>query len=83
MNVSQLSIIEINNAGHYLHHMPLFASFWNESPYTFNRLIIGVIGSAYMNETLRRLNLIEDEMDSHGIMYTVQELYFSSGALEF
>ncbi|MCK5740332.1 PTS sugar transporter subunit IIA [bacterium] len=83
MNISQLSIIEINNAGHYLHHMPLFASFWNESPYTFNRLIMGVIGSAYLNETLRRLNLIEDEMESQGIMYTVQELCFSSGALEF
>ncbi|MCK5740407.1 PTS sugar transporter subunit IIA [bacterium] len=83
LDVCRVSVMEMNNAGYYLHQMPLFASFWTENESSFNRLIVAAVNTNYLNDTMRRLHLIEDELDNQGMMIMVQELCFFSGALNF
>jgi len=40
---AHISIIDANNPGYYLHALPLFASFWNESDKGFNKIILAIV----------------------------------------
>ena len=83
LDVCQVSVMEMNNAGYYLHQMPLFASFWTENESSFNRMIVAAVNSGSLNDTVRRLHLIKDELGNQGMMIMVQELCYFSGALNF
>ncbi|MCK5148435.1 PTS sugar transporter subunit IIA [bacterium] len=78
-----LSIIEANNAGKYLYHMPLFTSFWASDQKGFNRIIMAIVPRTQTNRALQKLNaLIENLPEQCGVMALVQDLSFTVGSLD-
>ena len=79
-----IAVLETNAAGYYLHRLPLFAAYWTESQKGFCRLILAVVEKDLCNDVVRRIHtVVEDVEDNPGVLITVQELFYSSGALEF
>ncbi|MBN1687367.1 MAG: PTS sugar transporter subunit IIA [Spirochaetales bacterium] len=79
-----LTIIESTNAGHYLHRMPLFASYRSETDSGFARVIIAVVGRDVSNDVIRRINTrIPDLNRLTGVLLTVQEVAYTEGTLDF
>lgn len=77
-----LTVVESRDAAEYLQRMPLFATFWSETKRGFSKTIIAVVNNAFLNEILRRLNLmIEEQEDKTGIMVAVQKLFYTDGSL--
>jgi mannitol/fructose-specific phosphotransferase system IIA component (Ntr-type) len=75
-----VSVIEANNAGYYLHKLPLFASFWSEQTRISTRIIMAVVDKALSNDCIRRINLV---VEGTGVMVTVSDLSYTSGEIEF
>ena len=79
-----IAVLETNPAGYYLHRLPLFAAYWTESQKGFCRLILAVVEKDLCNDVVRRIHtVVEDVEDNPGVLITVQELFYSSGSLEF
>ncbi|MCF7937228.1 MAG: PTS sugar transporter subunit IIA [Spirochaetales bacterium] len=79
-----ISVIETHNAGQYLHSMPVFAAFWNDTPVSFNRIIIAVIDSRAANELLRQISSsLDPETLENRVLITMQELTYVSGSISF
>ena len=79
-----ISVLETNAAGYYLHRLPLFAAYWSESQKGYCRLILAVVNGDLCNDVIRRIHtLVEDIDNSPGVLIAVQELWYSSGSLEF
>lgn len=77
-----ITVVESRNAYEYLQRMPLFATFWSEAKRGFSRIIIAIINNAFVNEVIRRLNLmIAEQENKAGIMVTVQKLFYTDGSL--
>ncbi|MBL7007204.1 MAG: PTS sugar transporter subunit IIA [Spirochaetia bacterium] len=77
-----ISVLETNTAGYYLHKLPLFATFWNSSVPNFSRVIFAVINKNLMNDTLRRINMVNGDNTS-GLLVTVQDIIYLDGAIDF
>jgi len=77
-----ISVLETNTAGYYLHKLPLFATFWNSSVPTFSRVIFAVINKNLMNDSLRRINLLNED-NTPGLLVTVQDIIYLDGAIDF
>jgi len=75
-------VLEAVNAGYYLHRLPLFSSFWNESDRSWGRIIMSVIDKQLANETIRRINMVRKK-EGPGLLVTVQDLVFAEGTLNF
>jgi PTS system nitrogen regulatory IIA component len=79
-----IAVIETNAAGYYLHRLPLFAAYWTESQKGFCRLILAVVDRDLCNDVIRRIHTVVDDVENNpGVLITVQELFYSSGSLEF
>ncbi len=79
-----ISIIESQNAGHYLDRIPMFAAFWSEHETGFCRIILAVVDKAMCNDVVRRINLtVKDLEQRSGVLVTVQELMLVRGRLDF
>jgi len=79
-----ITVLDSNPAGYYLHRLPLFSAYWSESQKGFCRLILAVVDKDLCNDVIRRIHTIaEDLEDTPGVLVTVQELFYSSGSLEF
>ncbi|MBA7696256.1 hypothetical protein ES703_104899 [subsurface metagenome] len=78
-----ISVMETNNAGYYLHTLPLFSAYWSERHKTFSRIIVAVVDSDLCNDVIRRINMIADTIKEEGVLITVQDLTYSSGSIEF
>ena len=79
-----ISVIETNNAGYYLHALPLFSSFWSEKSKTFSRIILAVVDKALSNDVIRRINMVAEDIEKEeGILIAVQDLFYTSGSIEF
>jgi PTS system nitrogen regulatory IIA component len=79
-----IAVIEGNAAGHYLHRLPLFASYWSESQQGFCRIILAVVDKDLCNDVIRRIHTVDENLENDpGVLITVQELMYSSGSLEF
>lgn len=79
-----ITVIETQNAGEYLHRLPLFSTYWTEGSSTFNRLIQTVVPKSHCNNLIRRINMIEDTYsDNPGILVTAQDLMYASGSIDF
>jgi len=77
-------VIETNNAGYYLHKLPIYSSFWTEETKTASRVILAVVKKDLMNDIIRRINLIVDRIEERpGVLITVQDLIYTSGLIEF
>ncbi|HEB29607.1 MAG TPA: PTS sugar transporter subunit IIA [Spirochaetes bacterium] len=79
-----VAVLEGNNAGYYLHAMPLFSALWLNTDRTYNRVIIAVVNKELSNDVIRRINMVAEDIESSsGLLITVQDLVYSSGAVEF
>jgi mannitol/fructose-specific phosphotransferase system IIA component (Ntr-type) len=79
-----IAVIETNNAGYYLHKLPLFASFWSERTRIFSRIIMAVVDKDLSNDVIRRINMVCENIDKEpGVLVTVQDLLYSVGSIEF
>lgn len=79
-----ITVLETNPAGYYMHRMPLFAAYWSESQKGFCRLILAVVDKDLCNDVIRRIHTVVEDVESNpGVLITVQELFYSSGSLEF
>jgi PTS system nitrogen regulatory IIA component len=79
-----IAVIETNAAGYYLHRLPLFAAYRSESQKGFCRLILAVVARDLCNDVIRRIHTVVEEVGNNpGVLITVQELFYSSGSLEF
>ena len=77
-------VLETNAAGYYLHRLPLFAAYWSENQKRFCRLILAVVDRDLSNDVIRRIHTaVEDLENTAGVLVSVQELFYSSGRLEF
>ncbi len=77
-------VIETNNAGYYLHKLPIYSSFWTEETKTASRVILAVVKKDLMNDIIRRINLIVDRIEERpGVLIAVQDLIYTSGLIEF
>ena len=77
-----IMVFDAQNAGPYLNGMPLFSSYWSDSQPRFNRIILGVVDRNLSNNTIRRIHAIT-EKDRSGVLVTMQELAYTSGAIEY
>ena len=79
-----ITVLEGNNAGTFLHRIPLFAAYWSDRSRSFNRIILAVVDKALCNEVMRRINMIVEDLDRRsGVLVAVQDLLYVSGSLEF
>ncbi|MBN2442640.1 MAG: PTS sugar transporter subunit IIA [Spirochaetales bacterium] len=79
-----VTVIDGRNAGFYLHRLPLFSAFWNDSDQTSNKIIIAVLDKALCNDVIRRIHIAAEELENKpGILITVQELSYAFGSLDF
>ena len=79
-----IAVIEGANAGAYLHRIPLFAAYWNESRRREIRIITAFVPRDLVNEIVRRIHMVADDLDhSPGVLIAVQELLYVGGSLEF
>jgi mannitol/fructose-specific phosphotransferase system IIA component (Ntr-type) len=77
-------IIEAQNAGAYLHRLPLFSAFWTEESNGSCRIILSVVEKGVCNDIIRRINLIVDDINRNpGVLVSVQDLMFTGGSLDF
>lgn len=79
-----ISIIETNNASAYLHTLPLYSAFWNESRNRFGRIVVACVDRAICNDIVRRIHVIAGDIEADsGIMIAIHDLSFVSGSLDF
>jgi PTS system nitrogen regulatory IIA component len=79
-----ITVIETNGAGYYLHRLPLFAAYWSEKQKGFCRLILAVVDRDLCNDVIRRIYTVVEDLETNpGVLLSVQELFYSSGSLEF
>jgi mannitol/fructose-specific phosphotransferase system IIA component (Ntr-type) len=79
-----ITVVETNNAGYYLHRLPLFSAYWSDVTQTFNRLIIAVVDRDFTNDVIRRIHMVANNIEKEtGVLITVQDLVYTSGSIEF
>ncbi len=79
-----ISVIETNNAGDYLHTMPLFSAYWSEDYKMFSRIIMAVVDRDYANEIITKIQTIVPDIDKKsGVLLTAQNVYYSCGSIDF
>ena len=81
---SAVVVIETNNASSYLHTLPLYSAFWNESNARFGRIIVACVDRALCNDIVRRINMVAGNIETEaGIMIAIHDLSYISGSLDF
>ena len=82
LNDCFISVVEGKNASQYLHQLPLFSSFWNDTEKGYHKIILANINKSFSNEIIRKINMIIDEIKNKtGIMVMVQDVLYSNGTL--
>jgi PTS system nitrogen regulatory IIA component len=77
-----VALVEAQSAAAYLAKLPLFAGFWTDAPASFSRIVLAVLDRRLVNETVRRIETITGSPSGReGVLITVQELFYSAGAL--
>ena len=77
-----VTVLESSSASAFLHRLPLFSTFWNENTNKFSKTIIALLDKRFMNDAIRRINMIRPE-DGTGILITVQDVIYADGAIDF
>lgn len=79
-----ISVIETMNAGHFLHTLPLFSTFWSEDTKTYSKIIIAVVNKKLANNIIRKINTNIENIDKQpGILITVNDLFYTAGSIDF
>jgi len=80
---SKVWVIEANNADKYLRGLPLYSTFWNEQPKSFNKIVTAVINKSCTDEIKQKINSMIDEMEhKSGILVIVQDINYINGTLD-
>ncbi|MCF7857997.1 MAG: PTS sugar transporter subunit IIA [Candidatus Cloacimonetes bacterium] len=79
---SNITIIDASNAGRYLYHMPLFASFMQTDRNDFCRVITSTIRSEDIEELINSLSGIIEEKSKQGTIFFLQNIDYLYGRLE-
>jgi PTS system nitrogen regulatory IIA component len=81
---ASVSVLESNNAGYYLYSLPLFSAMWSDKSTLFNKIIIAVISKDLSNDVIRRINMVVEDIDkTAGVLISVQDLFYSSGSIDY
>ncbi|HUX20513.1 MAG TPA: PTS sugar transporter subunit IIA [Spirochaetia bacterium] len=84
VNEGSVSVVETNNASAYLHALPLYSAFWNESRNRFGRIVIACVDRAICNDIVRRINMIAGDVEGEsGVMIAIHDLSYVAGSLDF
>lgn len=79
-----VTVIESRNVSHYLYRIPLFAAYWTEERAGFSRLIMAVVDKNFCNDIIRRIHTIAENITGEpGVLIAVQELFYTTGSIEF
>jgi len=79
-----ISVIETNNAGYYLHKLPLFSGFWNDKHKIFMKVITAIVDKEITNDLIRKIHMLGKNMDLEpGILIAAQDLFYSAGSIDF
>jgi len=77
-----ISITEANDCGFYLHSVPLFAFFWNESQKQSHQVISATINKALANDLIRKIQTHTGDINKNsGVMILLHDLAFKAGDL--
>lgn len=80
---AHITVIEGSNVGKYLYSLPLFSHFMNDEHRGFHRIIIAVLNTVYVNDSLRKIKtIIKDQNCESKVMITSHPLNFFFGALD-
>jgi PTS system nitrogen regulatory IIA component len=83
INDAYISVLDGNNVGKYLYSLPLFSHFMNEEHKGFHRLILAVVNTVYVNDTLRKVGLIIKKLNCGSkVMITSHPLNFFYGGID-
>ena len=81
---ASVSVLESSNAGYYLYSLPLFSAMWSDKSTSFNKIILAVISKDLSNDVIRRINMVVEDIDkAAGVHISVQDLFYSSGSIEY
>ncbi len=84
VNEGAISVVETNNASAYLHTLPLYSAFWNESRNRFGRIVIACVDRGICNDVVRRINRIAGNIEQEsGVMIAIHDLSYVSGSIDF
>ena len=79
-----IAVIEASNAGYYLHSMPIFSALWSDRGKAFHRVILAVVSKELSNDVIRRIHTVAENIEKEsGILIAVQDLFYTSGLIEF
>lgn len=79
---ASVAVTEGGTLSSHLHRLPLFSTFWNREDPGFLKIIHGIVAKKIVNETVREINVVKDELKiSDGFLVTVQNLSYSSGSI--
>lgn len=80
---TSIFVDEVQDAGAYLHELPLFSALWTESPRTSVTHIRAVVRTSQTNDIVRKISLLDDDIfEKAGVMIAVQELQYFTGSIE-
>lgn len=78
----QISVIEANNVSKYLYALPLFSQFTNQDSKGFHRIVIAVLNTIFVNNSIRSIN---EAANNSGAMskfiITSQALSYFNGSI--
>jgi len=79
-----ISVIETANAGHFLHKLPLFSTFWTEESKVYSRIIIAVVNKKIVNNVIRRIKTIVPNINNEsGVLITTSNIFYTCGSIDF
>jgi len=79
-----ITVIDTINAGYYLNTLPIFSTFWTEESKKYSKIIIAVVEKKFSNNLIRKINTaVPDIENKSGVLLSVNELYYSSGKIDF
>jgi hypothetical protein len=84
LNAHSVTVVEANDPRMYLSAMPPFSGLWvDQNPY-FCRLIVAALNKKLTNEAIRRIEQLAGPLDDcESVFLSVQEVFYTTGALVF
>ncbi|MCP4180466.1 MAG: PTS sugar transporter subunit IIA [bacterium] len=80
---SSVTVVEARQPHEFLTKIPLFMGFWDDIDTSAWQIIMATMDKAMVNETIRKIESISGDLNSRkDILVTVQELYYTAGAIK-
>lgn len=80
---TNIILMDVENVGEYLYHMPLFTSFLEKNKNRYCRLISATVESVIADQICKQLNLIINHLPQQsGVLYYTQHIARLNGSLQ-